>query len=648
MNILSVGDTPDILRDLLADRRGGEHSLTVTKARGRRHPLKLDGYDLCFTTSRGFKGDLLSRAEAALVPVILLVDDASDLDAWDADDTPGRPAAILSLADLTAGTLTLAIRSAVQWARAQRAAKDVESLLRITQEAVGAGTWDWDVTTGRVIWADGLYRLFGLEPGIDADDLFRVWHDAVHPDDQEAAMSAATAAMAGLAPLSSLFRIRRAGQGGAPEAWRWISCKGEVIRDRNGAVARLIGINVDVTEQQERLAQDRDRVIAQDLHQNEARFRTYFDTSPDCMFHVRVEDDGRFTYADVNAAGLAATGLKLDQMLGREPLELLGPVKGPEMTEGLRSVVRTGEPFRYEPTWEMEGGTVVYDAVYMPLRDEAGAITAVLGAARNITEARRTEAALHHAQKVEAVGQLAAGVAHDFNNILAVFQACLRLIESEVISERGQMALKEGRAAMDRGKALTDWLIGFVRKTPVALGRVDLNAALEPMGAMLHKVLPPGVRLTQELAPDLDLACADPHELALAVLNLGINARDAMPGGGVLRLTTRNETVAQKQPDGIEPGRYAVVELADTGTGMAPEVLARVLEPFFTTKPPGRGTGLGLSMVYGIVRRAGGGLRIASRMGEGTTVCLYFPADEQAAQGQPAGQLLSEGDSRHG
>ncbi|MGP3699500.1 PAS domain-containing protein [Rhodobacter sp. NSM] len=192
------------------------------------------------------------------------------------------------------------------------------------------------------------------------------------------------------------------------------------------------------------------------LHVSEARFRAYFDASADCMFHLHVGADGRFTYADINPAGLAAAGLTLDEMLGREPLELLGPVKGEEMTAGLMSVVRTGQPFRYEPTWEMAGGTVVYDAVYMPLHGRSGIVTGVLGVARDITERRRVEAALHQAQKVEAVGQLAAGVAHDFNNVLAIFQSCLRLLGSEVTSDQGRKVVEEGRAAVGRGKALTE------------------------------------------------------------------------------------------------------------------------------------------------------------------------------------------------
>jgi PAS domain S-box-containing protein len=359
---------------------------------------------------------------------------------------------------------------------------------------------------------------------------------------------------------------------------------------------------------------------------SEARFRAYFAASADCMFHLHVEPGDRMIYADVNPAGLSAAGLALEELLGRTPIDVLGPVKGAEMTEALLSVVRTGEPYRYEPTWEMEVGTVIYDALYIPLRDRSGAITGVLGTARDVTERRRVEAALRHAQRVEAVGQLAAGVAHDFNNLLAILRSCLRLLEREVSSEKARMVTQEGRAAIDRGKALTGWLMGFVRDEAAVFAPLDINAAMEQVCAMLdHALAGSSVALDCELASDLEPVHADPNELALALLNLGLNGRDAMRDGGTLRLSTRTQVLTGDQPDGLAPGRYAVVEVADTGEGMSPEVLARALEPFFTTKPAGSGTGLGLAMVQGIAQRAGGGLRIESALGEGTRVHLLLP-----------------------
>lgn len=635
MNILIVGSLYEQMSDLLHVSYLNDASLTSVSTENSVHELWNGGCDLCLVACADLDDAMLSAAEATAIPVVLLLGSAAELDEITASRHRQLPRDILSLADLTPLALTLAIRSVLLHAEDRRKANDIAVLFQSTQEAADTGTWDWDLATGKVTWSENLYRLFGVAPGGASQDLFQVWQDAIHPDDKAEAMSAATAAIASHRPLSSMFRIRKADADVASSEWRWISCKGRVLRDRSGAVTRLIGINIDITaqkQQEEAILTDR-RVIKNNLLQTESIFRTFFDSSSDCKFRLRVREDGRFTYADVNAAGLAATGLTLEQMIGREPLELLGQEKGMEMTEGLREVLRTGRPFRYEPTWELETGTIVYDAVYMPLRDDAGVITDIVGVARDVTETRQTEAALLQAQKVEAIGHLASGVAHDFNNILSAFQACLRLVDREITSDRGRMVVAEGQSAVERGKALTEWLMGFIRKTPVTLTSIDANDALEQMGGMLRQALPPATVLKQELASDLDLARADTHEMALAVLNLAVNARDAMPQGGTLCIRTRNETVSQEQPDGIGSGRYVVVEIEDTGIGMSPKTMARALEPFFTTKSVGRGTGLGLSMVYGILRRTGGGLRISSHEGQGTRVSLYFPAVERDVQG---------------
>ena len=362
------------------------------------------------------------------------------------------------------------------------------------------------------------------------------------------------------------------------------------------------------------------------FHSTEKRFRAYFDGSPDCMFHIQVEPDGRFTYVDVNPAGLEATGLAIEDMRQREPLDLLGPEKGAEMTAALKSVVETGEPYRYEPTWEMKTEVTTYDATYIPLRDSAGHVTAILGSARNISERKMIEAALDQARKVEVIGQLASGIAHDFNNLISSFQACLRLLEKDPEGDRRRLILDEGQAALERGKALTSWLTGFIRQEPVTLETIDLNAVITPMQSMLEQCLAVGIVLQMDLSAERLPARADQNEIGLALLNLGLNAKDAMPDGGTLRISTRSDTISQGDVSGLAPVGYAVIDVADTGTGIPADLIDQVLEPFFTTKPAGRGTGLGLSMVAGIMKRAGGELRISSAAGNGTCVSLYFPA----------------------
>ena len=344
------------------------------------------------------------------------------------------------------------------------------------------------------------------------------------------------------------------------------------------------------------------------------------------MIHMRVESDGRFVYETANPTALASGGATLDQIRGRTPEEMLGPEKGGQMIHGLRQVYETGTPFRYEPTWEYSGKSVTYDAVYMPLRDQAGQITGVLGVARDITERRRLEAALRQAHKMEALGQLAGGVAHDFNNVLTGILGCFDLLGRQSgHSERAQRLITQGLRAADRGKALTSRLLAFSRQQPLATEPVDVNASIEELSEMLTRSLGADIRIGKRLAHDLWPAIADRNQLELAIMNLAINARDAMPLGGTLTIESRNEVVAALDVEGLEAGEYVSIAVADSGSGMTQDVLARVLEPFFTTKEVGKGTGLGLSMVYGVVRQLGGGLQIASELGKGTRITLYLP-----------------------
>ena len=577
-------------------------------------------YDLCFLDLRMTRSAILSVVGAlpGLAIIVLIGNDEYKDDKEECDSLM----AYLPKDALNPMVLARAIRLALRNVVKSKEINEEQNLFQLTQESAGIGTWTWDLISGQVSWSANLYKLFGLPATISNDQLYEYWINAIHPDDRAAAQAAATVALAGCAPLQSRFRILKPGT----DEIRWIECHGEVVRDGAGRPTRFIGINIDITRQEEALAalhSSRELAI-RELRDSETRFRTYFDSTPDCMFHLRVEADGRFVYEAVNPAGLAAAGLSLEAVHGRTPEELLGPDKSRMMIDGLRRVQETGQPYRYRPTWEMATGSVTYDAVYMPLRDGSGALTGILGVARDITESLHLENALNQSQKMEALGQLASGVAHDFNNLLAVFQGCLHLISREVHSDNGRRCLAEGMRSIERGKSLTDWLLGFSRQQSASLTPTDLNAAVEDMMDMVTRSVNSGVHVRQQFTANLWLADADRNQTELAVLNVVLNARDAMPLGGQLTIETRNETIVHKQADGLVPGDYAVVEISDTGKGMTPEVLARVLEPFYTTKASGKGTGLGLTMVSNIMRQFGGGVRITSAVGRGTSVSLYF------------------------
>jgi signal transduction histidine kinase len=255
---------------------------------------------------------------------------------------------------------------------------------------------------------------------------------------------------------------------------------------------------------------------------------------------------------------------------------------------------------------------------------------------REMDRRTRTEAELYQAQRMEALGQLTGGVAHDFNNLLTVLQGCLELLSGRQREERLQARVDMALGTLERGRKLTGQLLAFARRQPLKVARVDINALLRRMTELLSQTVGSNIRAVIDLAPDLWPVDTDAAQLELAVINLAINARDAMPEGGVLRVRTFNTELSPQPFDGglRKGGDFVGLELSDTGTGMPPEILARAFEPFFTSKEPGKGTGLGLSMVYGFARQSGGSASIRSEVGRGTTVTLLLPRAAQSVSSE--------------
>ena len=259
---------------------------------------------------------------------------------------------------------------------------------------------------------------------------------------------------------------------------------------------------------------------------------------------------------------------------------------------------------------------------------------------REMGRRTRAEAELHQAQKMEALGQLTGGVAHDFNNLLAVLQGCLEMISGRQRDDRLQARVEMALATVERGEKLTSQLLAFARRQPLTAVRVNVNEQLNQMAELLAQTVGNDVRIESDLAHDLWDINADATQLELAVINLAINARDAMPNGGVFTLRTFNARVSPEQnPEyGLgEDGDFVGLELSDTGSGMTPAVAARAFEPFFTSKGPGKGTGLGLSIVYGFARQSGGSATIRSELGQGTTVTMLLPRSGERDASNEAG-----------
>jgi signal transduction histidine kinase len=250
--------------------------------------------------------------------------------------------------------------------------------------------------------------------------------------------------------------------------------------------------------------------------------------------------------------------------------------------------------------------------------------------AEEVAERSKAEEALRHAQKLEAIGQLTGGVAHDFNNLLTIIIGGLDTIRRAPAGDHARIrrATEMATQGAQRAASLTRRLLAFSRRQPLEPKPLDLNALVRDMTDLLHRTLGETIELEGVLAPRLWAVEADQNQLESAIINLAVNARDAMPGGGKLTIETAN-TLLDESYSAIDaevvPGQYAMVAVSDTGCGMSRETLSRAFEPFYTTKEVGKGTGLGLSMVYGFVKQSGGHVAIYSEEGHGTTVKLYFP-----------------------
>jgi PAS domain S-box-containing protein len=462
------------------------------------------------------------------------------------------------------------------------------------------------------------------------------WRKALHPDDLERVLRDQRAGEGSRKPFVLEARYRRHdGQ------WRWLRSESQPRWGPDGQHIGFIGVAHDITvskeaeraltdlnETLERRIEDRSRRLAA----SEALIQTFFNHSSECYAILIEENDGHFRFAEINPATLRLYKKTRDVVVGRMMQEVLGAETAAEIEAHFAACLREGATRRYERTQ----GDAVIEAIVTPAPQEPGAPRRVVVSAHDVTERRRLEQQLQQSQKMEAVGQLTGGVAHDFNNLLTLVIGGLDIIGRQMARLPDPVALTRMERGRDmavqgaqRAAALTTRLLAFSRQQPLNPQALDANTLVADVCDLLRRAIGETIALETVLGKDLWRMDADANQLENALLNIGFNARDAMPDGGKLIIETANAVLDRAYTaslnEDMEPGQFVMIAITDSGTGMDKATQARAFDPFFTTKEVGKGTGLGLSQVYGFARQSAGHVRIYSEIGEGTTVKIYLP-----------------------
>lgn len=365
---------------------------------------------------------------------------------------------------------------------------------------------------------------------------------------------------------------------------------------------------------------------SEELRAKEALIRAVYEHSSEGHIVVREIGGGRFRVEEMNPAALTLCAATREQVIGSTIDDILSSAQADAVNAQLSTCLNTEGPTHCE--WVYEGS--ILEGVASPLPATAAGGRQIAMSVRDVTERRNLEEQLRQSQKMEAVGQLTGGLAHDFNNLLTGILGALDILQRRMSHGQSVDAsryITVARGAAQRAAALTQRLLAFARRQPLDAQSINVNRLVRDMHDLIDRTMGPTIHVEIDAAAALWNAWVDPNQLENALLNLCINARDAMPKGGRLVIETRNQGVEKTRAaeQDMRAGDYVLLSVSDTGTGMSAAVMAKVFEPFFTTKPIGEGTGLGLSMVYGFARQSGGHVWIESEVNSGTTVRIVLP-----------------------
>jgi two-component system, cell cycle sensor histidine kinase and response regulator CckA len=503
------------------------------------------------------------------------------------------------------------------------------TLLEEAQVLANLGTCLYEVEEERRIWSYECARILGVEWGVAIEK--ETYYRCVHPEDREIVRAEVRAAFEGSASIYEVDHRVLHPDGSV----HWVLGRSRIVRNAAGRPVRVIGVLQDVTDRHQSLEK---------LRASEESYRrtaAVVQWSHDAV--IGVDRDGLINSWNRGASLLF--GYEEHEVLGRAVSVITPEALRPE-TRTLLDRCKLGEPVEHHETVRRrkDGSKVEVSLTLSPIRDSESQIVGISGIVRDLTDRRRSEVALRRAeqqlrdaQKMEAVGLLAGGIAHDFNNTLSAIVGYTELVlENLPLGDPIRVDIVEVRKAGASAVQLTRQLLALSRRQVLSPRVIDLNQIVLHLERMVRRLIGAHVVLAFDLSSELGRVSADPGQIEQVIMNLVLNARDAMGENerGTLSISTHNQYVegTESEPLNITPGRYVMLSVRDTGSGMNEATIERIFEPFFTTKEKGKGTGLGLSTALGIVQQSGGAIGLESELGEGTLFRIYLPRTDRPVQ----------------
>ena len=516
---------------------------------------------------------------------------------------------------------------------------DANIHLMEAQRLADLGSWSWDVVQNKITWSDQLFEIYGVDPE-QFQGTLNEFIGFIHPDDRGKVQESVGAALKSGKDFNHEERIIR------PDgSIRYLHSVGEVIRNEQGAATRMLGICLDVTGRKEA-----ERV----LHDTEQNYRLLLKGVRDYAIYML---DAQGYVRSWNEGARRLKGYGASEIIGKHyRIFLPEPARSTDLAEqALAAAAREGQ-FEAQLWVQRKDSSQFYANVVLDaIRDDTGELIGFAKLVRDITvqhnaqvTLEQTREQLAQAQKMEALGQLTGGVAHDFNNLLMIVSGYAQLLQRRIKGEKDMQAVEAIRTAVNRGEKLTRQLLTFSRRQQLMPVAVDLRARIDAVRDMLAPSLHGNISLVCDIEDKIWPVEVDLGELELALVNVAVNARDAMPDGGTITLSARNVVLKPGSAAGDLQGEFVAIAVIDTGAGMPPEVLQRVFEPFYTTKPVGKGTGLGLSQVHGFASQSDGAVTVTSTVGRGTVVTIYLPRSTSAVAAEDGEGGAWCGDSAQG